>query len=42
MFGHMHEILNKIYLQNFLHGWVIHEMNLMNLINPYFATVMLY
>ena len=31
----MHEVLNKIYLQNFLHGWVVNrEMNLINLINP--------
>ena len=28
------EVINKIYLQNFLHGWVVnHEMNLMSLIN---------
>jgi len=23
MFGHMHGVLNKIYLQNFLHGWIV-------------------
>ena len=35
MFGHMHEVLNKIYLQNLLYGWVVnHEMNLMSLLNP--------
>ena len=35
MFGHMHKVLNKICLQNFLHRWVVnHEMNLMSLINP--------
>ena len=36
MFGHMYGVLNKIYLQNFLHGWVInHEMNLMSILNLY-------
>jgi hypothetical protein len=36
------EVLNKVYLQNFLHGWVVNrETNLMSLLNPYFATVML-
>ena len=35
MFGHMYEVLNKICLQNLLHGWVVNrEMNLMNLLNP--------
>ena len=35
MFGYMHGALNKIYLQNFLYGWVVNrEMNLMNLLNP--------
>ena len=35
MFGHMHGVLNKIYLRNFLHGWVVNrEMNLMSLLNP--------
>jgi hypothetical protein len=29
------EVLNKVYLQNFLHGWVVNrETNLMMLINP--------
>ena len=29
------EVLNKVYLQNFLHRWVVNrEMNLMMLINP--------
>ena len=29
------EVLNEVYLQNFLHRWVVnHEMNLMMLINP--------
>ena len=28
------EVLNEVYLQNFLHGWIVHrETNLMNLIN---------
>ena len=36
MFGHMHGVLNKIYLQNFLHGWIVNrEMNLIRLINPW-------
>ena len=27
-------VLNEVYLQNFLHGWVVnHETNLMSLIN---------
>ena len=35
MFGHINRVLNKIYLQNFLYGWVINcEMNLMSLLNP--------
>ena len=35
MFGHMHEVLNEVYLQNFLHEWAVnHEMNLMRLFNP--------
>ena len=35
MFGRMHEVLNKIYLQNFLYEWVVNrEMNLMSLLNP--------
>jgi len=35
MFGHMHGVLNEIYLQNFLHGWTINrETNLMSLLNP--------
>ena len=43
MFGHMYEILNKIYLQNFLHGWVVNrKMNLMSILNPWFATVILW
>ena len=34
MFGHIHGVLNKIYLQNFLHGWVVNrEMNLIRLLN---------
>ena len=34
MFGNMHGVLNKIYLQNFLHGWIENrEMNLMSLLN---------
>ena len=34
MFGHMHEVLNRIYLQNFLHEWVVNrEMNLISLLN---------
>ena len=35
MFGHMHEVLNKICLQNLLYGWVVNrEMNPMRLLNP--------
>ena len=35
MFGHMHKILNKIYLQNFLNEWVVNrEINPMSLLNP--------
>ena len=42
MFGHMHGVLNKIYMQIFSYGWVVNrEMNLMSLLNPWFATVML-
>ena len=42
MFGHMHGVLNKIYLQIFLHGWIVNrEMSLMSLLNPWFATVLL-
>ena len=42
IFGHMYGVLNKIYLQTFLHRWVVnHEMNLMSLLNLYFATLML-
>ena len=38
----MHGVLNEVYLQNFLHGWAVNrEMNLMSLINQWFATVML-
>ena len=34
MFGHMHEVLNEVHLQNFLHGWTVNrEMNLMSLLN---------
>ena len=34
IFGHTHEVLNKIYLQNFLRGWVVNrEMNLTSLFN---------
>ena len=33
IFRHIHGVLNKIYLQNFLHRWAInHETNLMNLL----------
>ena len=35
MFTYMHGVLNEIYLQNFLHGWVVnHETDLMSLLNP--------
>ena len=35
IFGQMHGVLNEVYLQNFLHGWVInYETNLMSLLNP--------
>ena len=34
MFGYMHGVLNKIYLQSFLHGWTVNrETNLMSLLN---------
>ena len=34
--------LNKIYLQIFLYEWVVNrDINLMSLLNPRFATVML-
>ena len=34
MFEYMHGVLNKIYLKNILHGWVVNrEMNLMSLLN---------
>ena len=34
MLGHMHGILNEVYLQNFLHGWAVNrETNLMSLLN---------
>ena len=40
---YMNEILNKIHLQNFLHGWMVNrEMNLISLLNLWFATVMIY
>ena len=42
MFRHMYGVLNEVYLQNFLHGWAVNrEPNLMSLLNPRFATVML-
>jgi len=42
MFGHMHGVLNEVYLQKFLYGWAVNrETNLMSLLNPWFATVML-
>ena len=42
MFRHIYGVLNKIYLQNFLQEWVVNrEMDLMNLLNPWYATVML-
>jgi hypothetical protein len=29
------EVLNEVYLQNFLHGWAVNcETNLMSLLNP--------
>ena len=34
MFGHMHRVLNEVYLQFFLHGWTVNrETNLMSLRN---------
>ena len=34
MLGHMYEVLNEVYLQNFLHGWAVNrETNLMSLLN---------
>ena len=42
IFWHMHIVLNEVYLQNFLYGWAVNrETNLMSLLNPWFATVML-
>ena len=42
MFGHMHGVLNEVYLQNFLHGLVVNsETNLMSLLNSWCAIVML-
>ena len=42
MFRHMHGVLNKVYLQNFLHKWAVNrETNLISILNPWFATVML-
>ena len=42
MFEHMYEVLNEVYLQNFLYGWDVNrETNLMNILNPWFATVIL-
>jgi len=33
-FEHMHGVLNEVYLQNFVHKWVVNrEMNLMSLLN---------
>jgi hypothetical protein len=38
----LHGVLNEVYLQFFLHGWAVNrETNLMSLLNPWFATVML-
>ena len=38
MFRHMHGVLNEVYLQNFLHRWVVNrETNLMSLLNPWFC-----
>ena len=38
----MHGVLNEVYLQKFLHGCAVNrETNLMSLLNPWFATVML-
>ena len=35
MFGHIHEVLNEVYLQKILHGWAVNrETNLMSLLNP--------
>ena len=34
IFEYMHEVLNEIYLQFFLHGWIVNrEMNLISLLN---------
>jgi len=42
MFRHIHKVLNEVYLQNFLHGWVVNrEMNLMSLLSQRAATVVL-
>ena len=35
MFGRMYGVLNKIYIQSFLHGWIVNcVMNLTSLFNP--------
>ena len=35
IFGHMHGVLNEVYLQNFLYRWAVNrETNLMSLLNP--------
>jgi len=35
MLGHMHGVLNEVYLQNFLYEWTVNrETNLMSLLNP--------
>ena len=35
MFEHIYGVLNKVYLQNFLHEWAVNrETNLMSLLNP--------
>ena len=35
IFRHMYEVLNEVYLQNFLHRWTVNrETNLMSLLNP--------
>ena len=42
MFWNMHRVLNEVYLQNFLYGLSVNrKTNLISLLNPWFATVML-
>ena len=42
IFRNIHGVLNEVYLQKILYGWAVNrETNLMCLLNPWFATVVL-